>query len=135
MAELFAFGTVFGGAGLAAMDVKAGVFPGLHAGDPFRRDEFVGQPFLENSVTKEFGHNAIRDLRCELEGAVGIEQTVGDERMNVRMKIEVFFSALIAPDSGKATFQCVAVEEFPEDIIHNGAEGAVFVFKDIFSHP
>ena len=95
----------------------------------------MGQQFLENAVAKEFGQNAIRDLRSEVGGAIGIEQTVGDERMNVGMKIEVFFSEVIAADPGEATFQCAAVEEFPEDIGHNGAEGAVFVFIGIFSHP
>ena len=38
-----------------------------------------------------------------MEGAVGIEQTVGDESMNVRMKIEEFSSAVIASDPGEAT--------------------------------
>ena len=89
-AELFAFGAVFRWHGPAGVNVEAGMFPGLHAGNQFWGDEFVGEKFLENAVAKEFGKNAIRDLRCELEGAVGIEQTVGDESMNVGMEVEVF---------------------------------------------
>ena len=85
-AELFAFGAVFRWHGTAGVNVEAGMFPGLPAGNQFWGDEFVGEQFLENSVTKEFGQNVIRDLRCELEGAVGIEQTVGDQCVNMRMK-------------------------------------------------
>ena len=128
LAELFAFGAVFRWHGTAGVNVEAGMFPGLHAGDQFWGDEFVGEQFLENSIAKEFGKNAVRDFRCELEGAVGIEQTVGDESMNMRMKIEVFVFAVIAANPGEATFQGAAVEEFPEDIGDNGAKGAVFVF-------
>ncbi len=128
LGELFAFGAVFRWHGTAGVNVEAGMFPGLHAGDQFWGDEFVGEQFLENSIAKEFGKNAVRDFRCELEGAVGIEQTVGDESMNMRMKIEVFVSAVIAANPGEATFQGAAVEEFSEDIGDNGAKGAVFVF-------
>ena len=35
---------------------------------------------------------------------------------------------MIAANPGEATFQGAAVEEFPEDIGHYGAKGAVFVF-------
>ena len=130
-AELFAFGAVFWWHGPAGVNVEAGMFQGLHAGNQFWGDEFVAEQFLENSIVKEFGQNAMRDLRCEMEGAVGIEQTVGDERLNVGMKIEVFISAVIASDPGEATFQGAAVEEFPEDIAHNGTKGAVFVFVGV----
>ena len=70
----------------------------------FWRDEFVGEQFLENSVAKEFGQNVIRDLRCELEGAVGIEQTVGDQCVNMRMKIEVFAIGVEGENKGRNTF-------------------------------
>ena len=127
-AELFAFGAVFRWHGTAGVNVEAGMFPGLPAGNQFWGDEFVGEQFFENAVAKGFGKNVIRDLRCESEDAVGIEQTVGDQCVNMRMKIEVFVFAVIASDPGEATFQCAAVEEFPEDIGHYGAKGAVFVF-------
>ena len=84
MAELFAFGAVFWWHGTAGVNVEAGMFPDLHAGNQFWGDEFVGEQFLEDSIAKEFGKNAIRDLRCELEGAVGIEQTVGDQCVNMK---------------------------------------------------
>ena len=78
------------------------MFPGLHAGNQFWGDEFVGEQFLEDSIAKEFGKNAIRDLRCELEGAVGIEQTVGDQCVNMRMKIEVFVFRSDRSESGRS---------------------------------
>ena len=84
LAELFAFGAVFWWHGTAGVNVEAGMFPDLHAGNQFWGDEFVGEQFLEDSIAKEFGKNAIRDLRCELEGAVGIEQTVGDQCVNMK---------------------------------------------------
>jgi len=101
---LFAFGAVFRWHGTAGVNVEAGMFPGLHAGNQFWGDEFVGEQFFENAVAKEFGKNAVRDLRCELEGAVGIEQTVGDESMNVRMKIEVFAKGMEGENKGRNTF-------------------------------
>ena len=104
LAELFAFGAVFWWHGTAGVNVEAGMFPGLHAGNQFWGDEFVGEQFLENAVAKEFGQNAVRDLRCELEDAVGIEQTVGDPCVNTRMKIEVFAIGVEGENKGRNTF-------------------------------
>ena len=103
-AELFAFGAVFWWHGPAGVNVEAGMFQGLHAGNQFWGDEFVAEQFLENSIVKEFGQNAMRDLRCEMEGAVGIEQTVGDQSVNMRMKIEVFAISVEGENKGRNTF-------------------------------
>ena len=39
--------------------------------------------------------------------------------------------AVIAANPGEATFQGAAVEEFSEDIGHNGAKGTLFVFVGV----
>ncbi len=56
LAELFAFGAVFWWHGPAGVNVEAGMFPGLHAGNQFWGDEFVGEQFPENSVTIDLLH-------------------------------------------------------------------------------
>ena len=45
-AELFAFGAVFRWHGTAGVNVEAGMFPGLHAGNQFWGDEFVGEQMI-----------------------------------------------------------------------------------------
>jgi len=94
-------------------DIEAGVFPGEEIGEFTGADEFGVSEGVKEAVAEEFdGRTEVFDGHA-VEAAVGGEESVGGEDVEVGMKDEVVAEGVDSGDGG----------EFPIGEIEADAEG------------
>ena len=91
LGEALAAGAVVGGHGLfaAVVDVEAGVFPSEEVGELLRTDEFGLAQGVKEAVPKELDGGGEVFNGHAVEAAVGSEESVGSEDVEVRVEDEV----------------------------------------------
>ena len=88
---------------LAAVDVKAAVFPGEEFGDILGAEVFFVAEDLEEAVAEEFGDGGEGFLGHGVEAPLLVEHAVGGEDMKVRMEDEVVAEGVDGGSGGEAT--------------------------------
>lgn len=121
LSEAFAAGAVMGGHGLfaAIVDVEAGMLPSEKVGEFFRADEFGLAQGVKEAVAKEFDGGGEVFNGHAVEAAVGSEESVGGEDVEVRVEDEVVAEGV---DGGDGT-------EFPVGQLESDAEGVAEGFS------
>lgn len=121
LSEAFAAGAVMGGHGLfaAIVDVEAGMLPSEKVGEFFRADEFGLAQGVKEAVAKEFDGLGEVFNGHAVEAAVGSEESVGGEDVEVRVEDEVVAEGV---DGGDGT-------EFPVGQLESDAEGVAEGFS------
>ena len=83
-----AFGVAVSGGFLAAVDVKAAVFPGEEFGGFLGAEVFAVAEDLEEAAAEEFGEGGEAFLGHGVEASFFVEQAVGGEDVEVRVEDE-----------------------------------------------
>ena len=83
-----AFGVAGGNGFFPAVDVEAAVFPGKEFGDFLCAEVFLVVQNLEEAVAEEFGEGGEGFIGHGVEAAVLVEEAVGGEDVEVRVKYE-----------------------------------------------
>ena len=119
-ATAFAPGAVVGGDGFfaAVVDVEAGVFPGEQVGEFAGADELGFAQGVEETVTEEFDGRREVFSGHAVEMAVGGEEAVGSEDVEVRVEDEVIAEGVNGGDGS----------EFALGEVEAGAEGVAESF-------
>ncbi len=115
LGEAFAAGAVVGGHGFfaAVVDVEAGMFPREEVGEFFRADELGFAQCVKEAVAEEFDGGGEVFNGHAVETAVGSEESVGGEDMEVRVKDQIIAESV---DGGDGT-------EFALGELESGTEG------------
>ena len=110
LGEASAAGGVVGGDGVfaAVVDVEAAVFPGEEVGEFFGTDEFGVAEGVEKAVAEEFDGRGEVFGGHAVEAAVGGEESVGGENVEVGMEDEVVAEGVDSGDGGEFSIGEVA---------------------------
>jgi hypothetical protein len=124
LGEAFAAGAVVGGHGFfaAVVDVEAGVFPSEEVGEFFRVDELGFAECVEEALAEEFDGGGEVFNGHAVETAVGSEESVGGEDMEVRVKDQIIAESV---DGGDGTEFAVGQLESDAESVAEGFGGGM----------
>ena len=122
--QTFATGGIVGGDGLfaAVVDIEAGVFPGEEVGEFGRTDEVGIAEGLEEAVAEEFDGGTEVFGGHAVEAAVGGEESVGSEEVEVRVVDQVVAESV---NSGDGSDTAVGKAEAGAEGVLEGGGGGV----------
>ena len=100
LAKFLPLGAILRGHTAGGVHVESGVLPAAHALHQLRGDPPQPKEFGEDPVAKEGFQNAVRDLGSGVPLALRIEETLGNQGMDVGVEVEVLAKGVEGEEEG-----------------------------------